>query len=149
VKIAQHISGAVVALLVLSPFALLVEPNPVLSYTRNYSSLDVQPGEIVSVTATIERASACSSRVYRQWIDVQGNTIGDIAVEHIRDLPAGEVDYFAQFKIPETVLPGPLRYRVKTTFYCNFLQRVFGIGADFVMPDVIFTVRSTGEAYNG
>ncbi len=148
-KLVQHLSGALIALIVLSPFALLVEPIPVLSYTRNYSTLNVLPGETIGVTATIERASACDSRVYRQWIDVQGNTLGEITVELRRNLPAGVEDYFDQVQIPDNVLPGPLRYRVKTRFYCNFLQRLLGIGAEFVMPDVIFTVRSTGEAYNG
>jgi hypothetical protein len=129
-------------------YALIVEPVPVLNYTRNYSTLNVRPGDTVSVSAVVNRASSCSSTVARQWIDVQGNTVGEVTEEDTATKAAGVEEYFDEITIPKDVLPGPLRFRVKTMFYCNFMQRLLGLGATFVMPDVIFTVQATGDQPN-
>lgn len=139
--IRRHISGVIVALFTVVSFVLLTEDHPVAAYTREYATLDVRAGDVVYVHAVVTRDKACSSHVMRAWIDPQGNILVTVEQDYPMVIPAGVEHYTAQVVIPPTAIPGPLRQRVKTTFYCNFAQRLLKIGSDFILPDVIFNVR--------
>lgn len=139
--IRQHISGALLAIAVVIGFALLTEDQPIVAYSRDYATLDVCAGDVVDVEAVVMRDKACTSHVKREWIDPQGNILVTVDQDYPDIVPAGEETYRAQIVIPPTAIAGPLRQRVKTTFYCNFAQRLLKIGSDFILPDVIFNVK--------
>lgn len=139
--IRQHISGAVVAVIVVLGFALISEDQPIVSYDRGYSTLDVKAGQVVSINAVVTRDKACSSSVRRDWIDPNGAVILSVIHDNPEVMDAGTETYSANITIPVNAHPGQLRQRVRATFYCNPLQRLFRWGSDFVLPDVIFNVK--------
>lgn len=94
----------------------------------------------MQVVSDVNRSDACSSTIQRTWLDQNGNIIL-ITTEEIPWLDAGHESYNAKVTIPDNAQPGILRQRVKTIFYCNWLQRFLNIGSEFIMPDVIFTVK--------
>lgn len=140
-KFRQHISGALVAVCAVMTGGMLTEDGPVVYYTRNYATLDVYAGEAVRVDAYVYRDRACSSRVRRDWIDPDGNMVLTTISDVSDVVQRGEERYSTHVVIPMNAPVGALRQRVSVTFYCNFVQRLFGVGSNFALPDVIFNVK--------
>lgn len=135
----QHLTGAGIAF----PMVYVTIPYrteaPIDSFTRTYSKLHVQPGEIVHISSTVKRTDTCSSTAHRLWIDESGNVFEDEMFD-LPSVPTGVEQFERDVKIPVSAKSGFLRMRVKTVFYCNWLQRLFSTGPTLVLPDVIFEV---------
>lgn len=134
-----HISGAIIAIVIVYLISLIQEGHPVLSYDRQYSHNVVEAGQVIYVKSDVDRSHACSSTISRTWIDQNGN----ILLQTMTEVPyykAGHEQFKAHITVPANAQSGILRQRVKTVFYCNWLQRFLNIGAEFIMPDVIFEV---------
>ncbi len=140
--IRQHISGAVVAVVIVLGSVFLTEDQPIVAYERTYSTLDVKAGQVVRINAIVIRDKECSSSVRRDWIDQSGNVILSVIHDNPEVMKAGSETYSADITIPVHAQPGPLRQRVRATFYCTPLQRLLRWGSDFILPDVIFNVKS-------
>lgn len=138
-RFASHISGFLAASLLFWLISLIQQDHPVLSYDRHYSANTVYAGQQVMVSSDVERSDSCSSTIQRTWIDQNGNVLLVTTEERVW-LEAGHEPYKTEVQIPVNAEPGVLRQRVKTIFYCNWLQSLLNIGSEFVMTDVIFTV---------
>lgn len=132
-------SGALVSFVVVYLTVLLFQDHPVTAYSRNYEPLNVYPGQTVHVRAEIERSATCTSDVLVQWIDQQGNLLEEQRYPGGL-LKAGKEVFESDRKVPLSTPEGVLRLRVRTEFYCNWLQMALKMGSFFIMPDVIFEV---------
>jgi hypothetical protein len=135
----QHATGATVAILLFYLLALFKAPVPIEHFTREYNTLHVIPGEIVQVVSYVQRTDECYSTAVRTWIDEGGNTI-HLDMFEVGELPAGIEEYRREVQIPTNANTGVLRMRVKSVFYCNWLQRMLNMGSTLVLPDVLFHV---------
>lgn len=138
-KLLSHFSGIFVGCFLVYLLVLLYQDHPVTAYERHYSSTDVHAGEVVAVTAEVSKSRACASTVQRIWLDQSGNILL-VTTEEQEELSAGLAPYRRMVQIPKNAPEGILRQRVKTIFYCNWLQRLLNIGSEFIMPDIIFQV---------
>ena len=138
-RIWLHVSGAIVAFGLLYLTTLLLQDHPVAAYSRVYNPLDITPGSVVRVHADIERTATCDSEVIVQWIDQSGNPLEEERY-HQGILKEGKEAFDRDRRVPPNAPEGVLRLRVKTLFYCNWLQRFMHMGSVFIMPDVIFQV---------
>lgn len=134
-KLIRH-GGAALLVAVLAYCAVLLgEPSPIESYKREVIPVDVSGGMTLNIKATTHRTRACSSTIYRSFMDSSGRMVLYDPVL-APALPPGKETFEAHVLVPAGLAAGALVYRVKVVFQCNWVQHVLG-GPTVALPDVI------------
>jgi hypothetical protein len=130
--------GMIIAGVIFYAFIAWSNPAPVEYINRKTNADIVQAGQVVTVYWKEMRRDQCSSITHRRLIAADG-TITEFEPTKKPERPAGvELAGNFSFKIPPGLRSGPLTYRVRVEFKCNWMQRTFG-GHEFVLPDFVFT----------
>lgn len=141
-RIMPHILAAPIAFGFWWFLFCLYEAGPIERYSRSVFPTDVRGGEIITITSTVIRSKECASTVYREFVD----SVGRISAYEPTDGPSlkpGVERFTSQITVPEGMSPGDMIYRVRVTFACNTVQKLFG-GPSFVLPDVHLRYIATG-----
>jgi len=98
---------------------------------------DVEPGGLLHVAYEFRRYRLCPRDTQRTIFD--GRTVRFDLGTQSRPLsgPVGKDAYVQPVQVPETASPGPARYRVIITDYCNPLHRIWPLKK---VIDVPFTI---------
>jgi len=118
---------------------LYAEPSPIERYEREARPLIVHAGEEVTIRWIENRNAECSSTSFRTLLTSDSKVITFEPLEN-EVKPVGINHGSFTFIVPPLATPGPLIYRVHSTFVCNWVQALFG-GPTFVLPDIIFEYR--------
>jgi len=128
--------GIPIGLLLFWTLKLWMVPIPIEFYTRGAEPEIVTAGDQVLVQWTAVRTDECRSVVYRTLIGPDGRLVL-FEPQYIAAKPLGPEIGEYMFNIPNFGVPGPMHYRVKTEFFCNWVQEIFG-GSVLPLSDIEF-----------
>jgi hypothetical protein len=113
----------------------IVDPAPIAFYSRTVVPQIVSGGQSIIITSNVQRTKKCSSTVHRSFIDSSGRVASFDPLE-VGPVDVGTEQFRAEVVVPQGMAPGPLTYRVRVDFHCNWFQDLFG-GVPFVLPDIV------------
>lgn len=136
-----QIAPLLVAVTLVYSTVLLLQANPIESFTRSLSDTEVSPNQTVQMRVeSVRTMSGCDSQSTRVWVDSNGTVIQS----SVENNPPREKGFFTRTRdiiIPTMAKPGVLVLKTKNEFYCNWLQKWTGYGSWLVTPDTVFNVK--------
>ncbi len=117
--------GIPIGLTIFYFYRLWMVPIPIEVFERHVTPNQVTAGTHVTVTWKEIRTNECNSVTYRSLVASDGTTIIFEPTKYALK-PIGHSSGGFTFIVPEFVAEGDLKYRVKTQFFCNFVQEWLG-----------------------
>ncbi len=141
--ISSHITGAFVGIVVIGGMLgiPLTDRIPPVDVQMRVLNQEVHPGDMINIENVIMRDRVCDSQAVRVLYDGIGTETRFIPDERAAYGAAGPDYRIVRLKVPDDAVPGTGRYRVTSTFKCNWLHNLWPITV--VWPDVPFTIQPT------
>lgn len=137
--------GIPIALMIVWTIKLYQEDAPIAVYERALSKTVVTSGDEVVSFWKETRNATCDSIVYRQLITADRKVI-DFLPQKVQGREVGEgLPGSFTFTVPPLATEGELIYRVRSEFFCNWVQRLFG-GPILPLQDLKMTYKLSSKA---
>ena len=135
--------GVPLGLIIFYFYKLWMAPIPVDYYDRIVTPSQVTAGTEVTITWNTVRNAYCDRVIYRKLVASDGRVVL-FEPKFAFAKPLGASTEVFKFTVPEFSSTGPLIYRVRAEYFCNFVQRYLG-GTILPFSDAVLHYSQKGS----